>query len=444
MRVRNRIKLMVDVEKHYFNHKGAITILVGFSFFILSFNVAINAFYCFGIKEDTRNLMSFRYSTYLLASYLAFFIIFRILIRYIGFSYPIVIGFTATSFLGNAISGYYITRAAYNWTLNYLIENPVGFEAYMRRAYSEVISNIKIILLVYLIVSVLPDFRRRVILLGRFWFINLITPLLILPPLVLVILMVPEEQILDYAYKSIVFYITLMAWYTIRYFVKAVYFFLLFPQRWRIRSVRISDKRFRALVNRKPNIFRRYPKMLTEYSFEEEQDLASENTSKDNMSPIFIEDSTLASIPIEVLTYDGLKEESAPEEIDILSFDDNEQKYKQNEESELFSLDEVDENEESVPEEVEIQSLGDIEQECKENEESDFFSLDDIDENEELETEALEIVSFDNTDKTIELEPEEIEIQSFDDKKAKPIDRLYNSLKKRVHESKILSRFRKS
>jgi hypothetical protein len=58
----------------------------------------------------------------------------------------LVIGFTSISFLYNAFSGYSIARTSYSWTINYLIENPVGFEPYAERAYSEALNNIYLIL----------------------------------------------------------------------------------------------------------------------------------------------------------------------------------------------------------------------------------------------------------------------------------------------------------
>ena len=271
MRIRNRIMQMIDVERHYYSHKNGISVLIGVSFFLLSFNIIFNAFYCFGVADDARSLLSFRQSIYLLVGYLILFFIYATMIRYIGFSYPIVLCYTAVSYIVNAVSGFLVTKASYSWTLNVLIDNPVGFEAYARRAYQEAYSNITTIIVAYLIISLIPAFRRRSYLLGRLWFFNLLTPLLVLPPMVLVILLVPEEEKLDYAYTSIVAYISLMAFYSVRYLLKTLYYLLLFPSRRRMKLVKLSSKRYGKLVNRKPGLFKRHIPLLSENVFDNQE-----------------------------------------------------------------------------------------------------------------------------------------------------------------------------
>jgi len=255
---------MIDVEGRYFSHKGAISVLIGISFSLLSFNAVFNTFYCFGFIEDIRNLLFFRYSIYLLASYLLLYILYRISIRYIGFSYPLVTCFTAISFTANAVSGYILSRASFSWTVGYLIENPIGFEPYARRAYTDAISNLLIIIVIYAIISIIPAFRRRTIIVGRFWLVNILTPLLILIPIVLVTISVPEEERINYASRSIVSYLTLMSWYSIRFYLKTIYFLLLLPSKRRMRLVTLSNTRYMALVNRKPRFFRRHIPLLSD------------------------------------------------------------------------------------------------------------------------------------------------------------------------------------
>lgn len=310
---------MIDVERHYFSRKGGISILIGISFSLLCFSVVINSFYCYGVLTDSIRLLFFRRTIYLLGSYLLLFIIYAILVRYIGFSYPLVIGFTSISFLYNAFSGYSIARTSYSWTINYLIENPVGFEPYAERAYSEALNNIYLIAVVYLIVSVIPAIRRRTFILGRLWLINVLTPLLVIPPIVLVILTVPEEGRLDYAYKSIVMYLTLMGWYTVRYIYKALCFMLLFPSRRRMRLEKMSASRYRALVNRKSNFFKKQIPLLSEYDPRMHE--ASSVVKNTESQPPSNDES------VEVLSEEELKEiipNIAEELLDVLATDSNE------------------------------------------------------------------------------------------------------------------------
>jgi len=272
---------MIDVERRYFNRKGAITILVGVSFFLLFFSAVFNAFYCFGVADNTRDLLYFRYSIYLLAAYLLTFLIYSVLIRYIGFSYPIVIGFTATSFLANAVSGYHISRVSYCWILNSIIENPIGFEVYSRKAYAQAMSYIVYIVAVYFVVSIIPSFRKRLFILGRFWLVNLLTPLLVFLPIGYVLLKIPEAEKINYASQNMVYFITLMEWYAIRFYFKTLCYLILFPANRRLRLTRINSKRFATLVGRKPNFFRRYPPLLTEYMFSSEDNPTVEVVSSD-------------------------------------------------------------------------------------------------------------------------------------------------------------------
>jgi len=244
MRIRNRIKLMIAVENRYFNRKGAISVLIGVTAALLVFNLVFNIFYCFGALQTEGNLAFFRNSVYLLASYILLFIAYRVIMRYTGIRYALIMIFTGLSFSAAAAAGYMLARAAFCWSLNRLIENPLGFEPLLRRAYAEALRNLVYIAAFYLAVSLIPAIRHRPAVMGRFWAINLFMPLTILGFLVAVIVFAPEETRVEYARLSSIAYLTGMFWYSFRYLLKTLYYFILLPSERRLKLDEIPRRRF--------------------------------------------------------------------------------------------------------------------------------------------------------------------------------------------------------
>jgi len=244
MRIRNRIKLMIATENHYYNRKGAISVLIGITAAMLVFNLVFNTSYCFGVLQSENNLAFFRNSAYLLFAYILLFILYRVTLRYAGIRYSLIMFFTALSFLACTVSGYILLRAAFCWSLNKLIENPLGFEPILRRAYSDSLRFLAYIAVFYLVVSLIPSIRRRPFLLGRFWVFNLIAPLSVLGLLASVIVFAPEETSVEYARLASFAYLTCMLWLSFRYLLKTLYYFVLLPSERRLKLDDIPKRRF--------------------------------------------------------------------------------------------------------------------------------------------------------------------------------------------------------
>jgi hypothetical protein len=292
---------MISIENRYFNRKNAISVLIGITYALLSFNAVFNTFYCYGVITTDKNLTFFRYSYYLLLGYIFLFIVYRISMRFLGFSYPLVMCFTSISFLANLINGYILGRASYSWTLNYLIDNPLGFEQYLRRACAEFLQYAEYILLAYAVISLLPTFRRRPVILGRFWIFNLISPLLTVPPIVLIIAFSPEDKKIDHAYLCIVIYLTIMAWLSIRFFIKTIYYFILFPSKRRMKIVNISERRLTRLERRKAPFIRMQHKYSPVY-------VETEGTTEISLPlPVPISVPIFVAAPVKKLTIDDLR-----------------------------------------------------------------------------------------------------------------------------------------
>ena len=243
MRVRNRIKKMVAAENRYFNRKGAVSLLIGITSALLSFNLLFNIYYCFGMFQSIQNLAFFRRSAYALATYILLFIGYRIAMRYIGINYALIMGFSAVSFAAGTLSGYFLSRAAFGWGLNRLIENPLGFDLYLRRIYNSSVRYFLYILVFYLVMSLIPARRQRPVLLGRFWIFNILVPISIVPSLVLILFFAVEESRIEYAVTATTTYLTVMVWLAFRYAFKMGLYLLTTSNGRKVKIDDIPQKR---------------------------------------------------------------------------------------------------------------------------------------------------------------------------------------------------------
>ena len=244
---------MIAVENRYHNNRGAVSLLISITVALLSFNLAFNAFYCFGFLETEQTLAFFRGSVYILTGYLLLFAVYRVILRFLGINYALTMSFTSLSFASSAVAGYSLSRAAFNWDINRLIENPLGFDPVLRRALSLSFRYFVYAAVFYAVFSLIPAIRQRPLIMGRFWILNLLAPLAIVPFLFYVIVFVPEDVRVGYAGDAVTVYLTLMFWLTLRFLLKTTYYLFL-PSEQDIKIEDIPEKRGRRAKRQQPVI----------------------------------------------------------------------------------------------------------------------------------------------------------------------------------------------